>query len=63
MNNLQCKNLLDFQWYKNTFLIRIYAKLGRNQAYWKKKFLDGLSKSLRDLVRDELRNQYEGVVA
>ena len=62
LNNLKCKSLLDFQWYKDTFLTRIYSRSDSNKAYWKEKFLDGLPKSLRDLVREELMTQYNEIV-
>ncbi|XP_019256243.1 PREDICTED: uncharacterized protein LOC109234629 [Nicotiana attenuata] len=59
-NNLKCKTLSDFRWYKDSFLTRIYEKPDGNLPYWKEKFLDGLPKSLRDLVKEELQNQHSG---
>ncbi|KAL3533405.1 hypothetical protein ACH5RR_006926 [Cinchona calisaya] len=62
LNNLKCKKVSEFRWYKDTFLTRIYTRPDGNLPYWKEKFLDGLPKSLRDLVREELQTGHNGIV-
>jgi hypothetical protein len=48
--------------YKDTFLTIIYERPDGNLPYWKEKFLDGLPKSLRDLVKEELQTQHKDII-
>ncbi|XP_027335283.1 uncharacterized protein LOC113849522 [Abrus precatorius] len=56
LSNLRCKSLEHFKWYKDTFMSRVLTREDCNQAYWKEKYLDGLPKSFRDLIRSKLRS-------
>ncbi|KAH1206386.1 putative Polyprotein CP [Glycine max] len=57
LSNLKCRTLVDFRWYRDTFLTRVYTREDSQQPFWKEKFLAGLSRSLGDKVRDKIRSQ------
>ncbi|KAL5184769.1 hypothetical protein HKD37_17G048424 [Glycine soja] len=53
LSNLKCRTLVDFRWYRDTFLTRRNSQ----QPFWKEKFLAGLPRSLGDKVRDKIHSQ------
>ncbi|KAJ8543610.1 hypothetical protein K7X08_006133 [Anisodus acutangulus] len=55
LSNLKCKQLSDFQWYKNTFLTRVMLREDSNQPFWKEKFLAGLPTLLGEKVRNKIK--------
>ncbi|KAL5165928.1 F-box/kelch-repeat protein [Glycine soja] len=57
LSNLKCKTLVDFRWYRDTFLTWVYTREDSQQPFWKEKFLTGLPRSLGDKVRDKIRSQ------
>lgn len=42
LQNLRCKTLSDFRWYKDAFLNRVVELPESNSTHWKSKFIDGL---------------------
>ncbi|KAG4915104.1 hypothetical protein JHK87_052661 [Glycine soja] len=57
LSNLKCRTLVDFRWYRDTFLTKVYTREDSQQPFWKEKFLAGLPRSLGDKVRDKIRSQ------
>ena len=46
LQNLRCKKLGDYRWYRDLYLFKVYTRPDANQPYWKERFLNGLPKSL-----------------
>ncbi len=38
LNNLTCKDLADFRWYKDTFLVKVMIRPDCNNDFWKERF-------------------------
>uniref|UniRef100_A0A7N0RJ44 CCHC-type domain-containing protein n=1 Tax=Kalanchoe fedtschenkoi TaxID=63787 RepID=A0A7N0RJ44_KALFE len=55
LQNLRCKTLTDFRWYKDAFLNRVMELPESNSSYWKSKFIDGLPHLFAERVRKTLR--------
>ena len=51
LQNLRCKTLTDFRWYKDTFLNRVMELPECNSPHWKSKFIDGLLHYLQKGLR------------
>ncbi|KAK2656920.1 hypothetical protein Ddye_009972 [Dipteronia dyeriana] len=54
IQNLKCKRLSDFKWYKDIFLTRVLQRPDNANAYWKEKFISGLPKLFSNKVRDKM---------
>lgn len=52
--NLRCKNLTSFRWYKDVFLSRVMELPECNNSHWKSKFI-GLPDLFAERVRKTLR--------
>ena len=39
LSNLKCRTLVDFRWYRDIFLTRVYTREDNQQPFWKEKFL------------------------
>jgi len=57
LSNLKCRTLVDFRWYRDTFLTKVYTREDSQQPFWKEKFMAGLPRSLGDKVRDKIHSQ------
>ncbi|KAK2661741.1 hypothetical protein Ddye_000315 [Dipteronia dyeriana] len=57
LQNLKCKKLSDFKWYKDIFLTRVLQRADNANSYWKENFLSGLSKLFSNKVRDKMVEQ------
>uniref|UniRef100_A0A7N0VNA9 DUF7746 domain-containing protein n=1 Tax=Kalanchoe fedtschenkoi TaxID=63787 RepID=A0A7N0VNA9_KALFE len=55
LQNLRCKTLTNFRWYKDAFLSRVMELPECNSSHWKSKFIDGLSHLFAERVRKTLR--------
>ncbi|KAK9672111.1 hypothetical protein RND81_12G077100 [Saponaria officinalis] len=55
LQNLRCKTLTDFRWYKDTFLGRVMELPETNSTHWKAKFIDGLPHLFAKRVKKSLR--------
>ncbi|XP_059291060.1 uncharacterized protein LOC132044581 [Lycium ferocissimum] len=55
LQNLRCKNLTSFRWYKDVFLCRVMELPECNNTHWKSKFIDGLPTLFAERVRKSLR--------
>ncbi|XP_059294476.1 uncharacterized protein LOC132047452 [Lycium ferocissimum] len=55
LQNLRCKTLTSFRWYKDIFLCRIMELPECNDNHWKSKFIDGLPALFAERVRKALR--------
>ena len=55
LQNLRCKTLSDFRWYKDTFLSRVTELPECNNIHWKSKFIDGLPSLFAERIRKKLR--------
>ena len=62
LNNLRCKNLADFRWYKDTFLIKVMIRPDCNNDFWKERFISGLPPLFADKVRTKLKDRFEGQI-
>ncbi|KAI3802342.1 hypothetical protein L1987_30473 [Smallanthus sonchifolius] len=51
LQNLRCKTLTSFRWYKDTFLCRVMELLEANSSHWKSKFIDGLPHLFAERIR------------
>ncbi|XP_060178115.1 uncharacterized protein LOC132608056 [Lycium barbarum] len=55
LQNLRCKTLTSFRWYKDVFLCRVMELPESNDSHWKSKFIDGLLPLFAERVRKALR--------
>uniref|UniRef100_A0A7N0UH36 DUF7746 domain-containing protein n=1 Tax=Kalanchoe fedtschenkoi TaxID=63787 RepID=A0A7N0UH36_KALFE len=55
LQNLRCKTLTNFRWYKDAFLNRVMELPECNRSHWKSKFIDGLPHLFAERVRKTLR--------
>ena len=55
LQNLKCKTLTSFRWYKDVFLSRVMELPESNDSHWKSKFIDGLPHLFAERVRNVLR--------
>ncbi|KAK9665855.1 hypothetical protein RND81_14G141000 [Saponaria officinalis] len=58
LQNLRCKTLTDYRWYKDTFLSRVMELPESSSSHWKAKFIDGLPHLFAERVRTVLRGQH-----
>ncbi|KAK3229560.1 hypothetical protein Dsin_001441 [Dipteronia sinensis] len=57
LQNLKCKKLSDFKWYKDIFLTRVLQRPDNANSYWKEKFISGLPTFFSTKVRDKIVEQ------
>ncbi|KAK3222177.1 hypothetical protein Dsin_009202 [Dipteronia sinensis] len=57
LQNLKCKKLNDFKWYKDVFLTRVLQRPDNANSYWKEKFISGLPTLFSTKVRDKMVEQ------
>ncbi|KAK9756536.1 hypothetical protein RND81_01G104400 [Saponaria officinalis] len=57
LQNLRCKTLTDYRWYKDAFLCRVMELPESSSAHWKAKFIDGLPHLFAERVKTVLRDQ------
>ncbi|KAK2658560.1 hypothetical protein Ddye_005093 [Dipteronia dyeriana] len=57
LQNLKCKKLSDFKWYKDIFLTRVQQRPDNANPYWKEKIIAGLPKLFSNKVRDKMVRQ------
>ncbi|KAM3198755.1 hypothetical protein P3L10_034506 [Capsicum annuum] len=62
LNNLRCKNLVDFRWYKDTFLVKVMIRPDCNNDFWKERFISGLPPLFADKVQTKLKDRFEGQI-
>ncbi|KAG5592746.1 hypothetical protein H5410_043260, partial [Solanum commersonii] len=55
LQNLRCKTLTSFRYYKDVFLCRVMELPECNSTHWKSKFIDGLPTLFTERVRRSLR--------
>ncbi|XP_060200414.1 uncharacterized protein LOC132628669 [Lycium barbarum] len=55
LQNLRCKTLTSFRWYKDVFLSRAMELPECNNTHWMSKFMDGLPSLFAERVRKALR--------
>ncbi|KAL8031790.1 hypothetical protein ABFX02_13G051100 [Erythranthe guttata] len=55
LQNLRCRTLTSFRWYKHTFLSRVMKLPESNSLHWKSKFIDGLPPLFAERIRKNLR--------
>ncbi|KAG5631797.1 hypothetical protein H5410_003514 [Solanum commersonii] len=55
LQNLRCKSLTSFRYYKDIFLCRVMKLPECNSTHWKSKFIDGLPTLFAERVRRYLR--------
>ncbi|KAG5610517.1 hypothetical protein H5410_021798 [Solanum commersonii] len=55
LQNLRCKTLTSFRYYKDVFLYRFMELPECNSTHWKSKFIDGLHALFAERVRKSLR--------
>ncbi|KAI3712933.1 hypothetical protein L1987_71503 [Smallanthus sonchifolius] len=60
LQNLRCRTLTSFRWYKDTFLCRVMELPEANSSHWKSKFIDGLPYLFAERIRSKLR--IDGVI-
>ncbi|KAK9705176.1 hypothetical protein RND81_07G038600 [Saponaria officinalis] len=61
LQNLRCKTLTDYRWYKDTFLSRVMELPESRNAHWKAKFIDGLPHLFAERVKTALRGQHNAI--
>ncbi|KAG5587048.1 hypothetical protein H5410_047482 [Solanum commersonii] len=55
LQNLRCKSLTSFRYYKDVFLCRVMELPECNNTHWKSKFIDGLPTLFAERVRKYLK--------
>ncbi|KAG8656722.1 hypothetical protein MANES_03G000375v8 [Manihot esculenta] len=58
LQNLRCRKLENFRWYKDNFLKRVYALADPNAYHWKEKFLTGLPRLFSTKVKETIEQKY-----
>ncbi|KAM3188706.1 hypothetical protein P3L10_034574 [Capsicum annuum] len=62
LNNLTCKDLADFRWYKDTFLVKVMIRPDCNNDFWKERFISGLPSLFAEKVRTKIKDRFEGKI-
>lgn len=57
--NLRYPTLLDFRWYKDTFLSKLYQLDNCTQTFWKENFISDLPKLFEEKVKQKLKDFYK----
>ncbi|KAG5605412.1 hypothetical protein H5410_026904 [Solanum commersonii] len=55
LQNLRCKTLISFRYYKDVFLCKVMKLPKCNSTHWKSKFIDGLPNLFAERVRKTIR--------
>ncbi|KAG5627162.1 hypothetical protein H5410_012380 [Solanum commersonii] len=61
LNDLRCRHLGEFRWYKDTYLSRVMELPENGLEFWKAKFIDGLPSLFAERVKKILRDP-QGIV-
>ncbi|XP_070021475.1 uncharacterized protein [Nicotiana sylvestris] len=61
LQNLRCKTLTSFRWYKDVFLSRVMELPESNSTHWESKFIDGLPPLFAERIRKALRGTWMSV--
>lgn len=59
LQNLKCRKLENFRWYKDNFLKRVYALADPNAYHWKEKFLTGLQDYFQQKLKKQLNKSLD----
>ena len=62
LNNLHCKRLTDWRWYKNMFINKVMIRQDCNNDYWKERFISGLPPHFAEKVRSKIKDRCEGKI-
>ena len=62
LQNLRCRKLGDFRWYKDVYLSKVYTRIDSNQPFWKESFLHGLPKTLAKRVQMRIKEKYNWII-
>ena len=62
LQNLRCRKLADFSWYKDVYLSKVYTRTDANQPFWKERFVHGLPKTLAERVRMRIKEKYYWII-
>ncbi|XP_068669570.1 uncharacterized protein [Aristolochia californica] len=57
LQNLRCRTLSHFKWYKDVFLTKVMQRPDANNEYWKAKYIDGLPTLFANKVRKRIGNE------
>ncbi|KAG5601038.1 hypothetical protein H5410_032408 [Solanum commersonii] len=61
LQNLRCKTLTSFRYYKDVFLCRVMELPECNNTHWKSKFIDGLPTLFAERVRKAIRGDNHSI--
>ncbi|KAG5616231.1 hypothetical protein H5410_016055 [Solanum commersonii] len=61
LQNLRCKTLTSFRYYKDVFLCRVMELPECNSTHWKSKFIDGLPTLFAERVRKAIRGDNHSI--
>ncbi|KAG5632682.1 hypothetical protein H5410_004399 [Solanum commersonii] len=61
LQNLRCKTLTSFRYYKDVFLCRVMELPECNSTHWKSKFIDGLPTLFAERVRKDIRGDNHSI--
>ncbi|XP_049365479.1 uncharacterized protein LOC125830328 [Solanum verrucosum] len=61
LQNLRCKTLTSFRYYKDVFLCRVMELPECNSTHWKSKFIDGLPTLFAERVRKAIRGENHSI--
>nr|XP_025884948.1 uncharacterized protein LOC109119544 [Solanum lycopersicum] len=62
LNNLYCKKLTDWKWYKDMFITKVMIRQDCNNDYWKEHFISGLPSHFAEKVRSKIKDRCEGKI-
>ena len=62
LQNLHCKKLSDYRWYKEVYFAKVHSRTDCNQPYWKECFLNGLPKVFSQRVQVRIKEMYNGII-
>ena len=62
LQNLHCRKLSDYRWYKEVYFAKVHSRTDCNQPYWKEHFLNGLSKNFSQRVQIRIKEIYNGII-
>ena len=62
LQNIRCRKLSDYRWYKEVYFAKVHSRTDVNQSYWKERFLNGLPKSFSQRVQMRIKEIYNGII-
>ncbi|KAK9134325.1 hypothetical protein Syun_013655 [Stephania yunnanensis] len=64
LQNLRCRTLNDYRWYKDTFFSKLYSLTEKHdESFWKERFIAGLPPYFAAKIKDFIKEHYNNTLA